>query len=151
MMTHILFADDNPDTRQLIKLIFNTRSPEIALSLAKDGLSAVEFIRAGVPVDLILLDYQMPPDGNGGIWAAEHIRKLLPDVPIFFLSAYTLERAEATARAAGAWGYICKDALIRHSIFDALLAGDWLAFQQLSLRGQKVWFFEENMPHLKTP
>lgn len=145
-MTHILFADDNPDTRQLIKLIFNTRSPEITLSLAHDGFSALEVIRTGAPVDLILLDYQMPPDNTGGIWASEHIRKGLPNVPLFFLSAYTLERAKITARAVGAWGYLCKDAIIHTDVFTALTTRDWGALRQLSLRGHGVRLFEENIP-----
>jgi len=144
-MPHILFADDNPDTRELVKLIFTTRLPDAAISLAKDGSGAVEFIRAGVPVDIILLDYQMPPDGNGGVVAAQKIRRLRPHVPLFFLSAYTLDHTEHTARTAGAWGYLGKEAIIHREVFVALVTQDWEAFRRLSLRGHTVQLFEENI------
>lgn len=148
MSLHILFADDNPDTRELMRLIFTTRLPDTTISLAKDGTGAVEFIRAGVPVDLILLDYHMPPEGNGGVVAAQEIRRLRPRAPLFFLSAYTLDHAESTARAAGAWGYLCKDAIIHTDVFTALVTGDREALRRLPLRGHKLQLFDENLPVL---
>ena len=146
MSFHILFADDNPDTRELVRLIFNSRLPNAAVTLAPDGTGAVAFIRAGVPVNLILLDYHMPPDGDGGVRAAQEIHRLRPAVPLFFLSAYTLDRAMATARASGAWGYLCKDAIIHTAVFNALVTGDRDTWRRLQLRGYKLQLFEENLP-----
>ncbi len=142
MIHRILFADDNPDTRQLVKLIFTARLPGTVVSLAQDGTAAVDMVRRGIPFDLVLLDYQMPPDGDGGIWAATRICRMLPAVPVFFLSAYTLERTMPVARATGAWGYLCKDSLAHREIFEVLIAGDWNALRRSS---HKHRLFEENI------
>ena len=148
MSFHLLFADDNPDTRHMMRLIFNSRLPNAAITLARDGDDAIAFIRTGVPVNLILLDYRMPPDDDGGVRAAREIHRLRPAVPLFFLSAYTLDRTMATARASGAWGYLYKDAIIHPEVFNALVTGDRDAWRRLQLRGYKLQLFEENLPVL---
>lgn len=141
MTYRILFADDNPDTRQLVKLIFTTRLSDAVVLTAQDGTTAVDMVRHA-SFDLVLLDYQMPPDGDGGVWAATRICRRLPATPVFFLSAYTLDRTMPIARATGAWGYLCKDSLAHREIFDVLVAGDWDALSRLPHKNR---LFEENI------
>jgi signal transduction histidine kinase/CheY-like chemotaxis protein len=57
-----------------------------AVIQASSGASALEVLRSGKPVDLMITDYAMP--GMTGLQLAEVARKLRPDLPILLATGY---------------------------------------------------------------
>ena len=68
---HILFTDDNQDTRDLFSMIFQMANHRVCL--ASDGFEAVAEVEKQL-FDAIVLDLQMP--GMDGWEALERIREL---------------------------------------------------------------------------
>ncbi|SRR6266487_411461 len=97
---HILHVDDDPDVRLLIAgclqefgyVVFTAGTVAEALQLAKN-----------LKFNLCILDVRLP-DGNG-IELCQRLRKLHPDVPIVYYSAYAedAERREALSRCGDAY------------------------------------------------
>jgi CheY-like chemotaxis protein len=54
---------------------------------ASSGKRALEILRSGIPVDLVLTDQAMP--GMTGLQLAEQIRASWPDLPILLTTGYT--------------------------------------------------------------
>jgi len=63
--------------------------PEFELIFADNGSEAIDIIKNGEKVDLILMDLKMPE--IDGFVAGGLIKKFLPEVPIVVQSAYTEE------------------------------------------------------------
>ena len=55
----VLAVEDDPDQQAIYRIVFESAFEDAHLQTAKDGLSAIELIRANPP-DLILLDLNMP-------------------------------------------------------------------------------------------
>lgn len=97
----ILVADDEAEIRTIVELLLRSEGYEV-IPVA-DGQAAVD--RAGVDIDLYLLDVNMPQ--LNGILAASRIRQQF-DAPIVFLTAYSGESDKIMGFAAGADDYIVK-------------------------------------------
>ena len=97
----ILYADDHAVNRQVVGLILEPLG--VSLSLAEDGVEAVELAKASA-FDLILMDVQMP--GMDGLTATRLIRqhevdKGLARTPIISLTANAMDDDVARSMAAG--------------------------------------------------
>jgi len=89
---HILVVDDNDDLLQTIRSFLELE--DFVVSICSDGLEAIELFRSKrAGFDLVILDLVMPE--ISGQEAASRIRKLLPDLPILFISGYIPERDQA--------------------------------------------------------
>lgn len=104
-MASILIAEDDRDIRELVA--FRLRRDGHEVSLAEDGLQAVDLVHALEP-DLVILDVMMP--GLNGLEVARAIRESpdQSDVPIIMLTARTLEGDIAQGFSAGADDYVAK-------------------------------------------
>jgi signal transduction histidine kinase/CheY-like chemotaxis protein len=60
---------------------------------ASSGAAALDVVKSGKPIDLLITDYAMP--GMTGVQLAEAVRKLRPDLPILLATGY----ADLPARA----------------------------------------------------
>ena len=60
---------------------------------ASSGAAALDVLKSGKPIDLLITDYAMP--GMTGVQLAEAVRKLRPDLPILLATGY----ADLPARA----------------------------------------------------
>ncbi len=80
-MNKILVVDDDPHIREVIS--FALEKANMAVTLANDGKQALQRFTK-VPVDLIILDINMPE--MDGLECCREIRKT-SDVPILFLSS----------------------------------------------------------------
>ena len=101
---NVLIVDD---TEENVDILVEALSHEYEISVAMDGISAMEYIHEHQP-DLILLDIIMP-----GMDGYEVCRKLKQDtatheIPIIFLTALTHEQDEAKGLDLGAVDYITK-------------------------------------------
>jgi DNA-binding NarL/FixJ family response regulator len=104
----VLLADDHTLVRQGFRRILED-DPRIAVvGEAATGLAAIEKCKELKP-DVAVLDLSMPD--LGGIEAAGEILKAEPEIKILILSMYSNEAYVRKAFAAGAKGYMLKDAI----------------------------------------
>ena len=99
---NILVADDDPETRELIRLILKDAGMKVVLG--ENGSQLLELWRAN-PIDLIILDVMMPV--MDGFEACQRIRRV-SDVPIVFLTAKGQEGDVVNGFEIGADDYIVK-------------------------------------------
>lgn len=115
MSRSILLVDDEPQTRDLLRLMLKRDGYEVYD--AEDGFDALQKVESLQP-DLVLLDVMMPD--IDGIAVCEQIRanKTTADIPVVMLSARTHDEAVRRGIAAGATRYLAKpigrESLLKH-------------------------------------
>lgn len=101
----ILIVDDEADLREILQ--FNIQSWGYDTLCAESAESALEVIRSGESVDLILLDVMLP--GMSGFKLASILRgEMNLSIPIIFLTAKISENDMLTGFSAGGDDYITK-------------------------------------------
>lgn len=114
----VLIADDHPVVREGLAAMLS-REPDIdVVGEAQDGLEAVERVGNLAP-DVVLMDLQMPR--LGGVEAIKQIRERYPAVQLIVLTTYGDDDSIFQGIAAGARGYLLKDAP-RDELFRAVRA-----------------------------
>lgn len=81
--TRVLCIDDEQTGLLVRKMILESEGFEVAT--AADGKAGLELFTQG-GIDLVLLDHSMP--GMNGGEVAQEMRRIRPEIPIVFLSAY---------------------------------------------------------------
>jgi DNA-binding NarL/FixJ family response regulator len=102
----ILIADDHETVRKGVCSILASRKDLEVCGEAANGKEAVEKACELKP-DLVILDITMPV--LDGFAAAKRIRKLLPDIPILFLSMHDAQQWIEEAKAIGVQGFVSKN------------------------------------------
>jgi DNA-binding NarL/FixJ family response regulator len=103
--TRIIIADDHPLYREALATAFG-RTADIEASASVDDLEqALAAIEKG-PVDLVLLDLDMP--GMSGASGVGRVRELYPDTRVAVISGSVGAGKIRDALAAGACGYVPK-------------------------------------------
>lgn len=101
---HILVADDDESTRELLKSLLELYGHKV--DLAADGRAAIDYCQQQLP-DLILMDITMP--GLDGIEACIVLRRLYgPGLPIIMVTAMNDQESVDNSFAAGASDYVSK-------------------------------------------
>lgn len=116
----LLVVDDDEVDRMAVRRALKGRN----LIEASDAASAVAILQKG-PVDLVLLDYFVPPDTG-----PEVLKKLLavqPDLPCIFLSGKGSEEIAVESMKAGAEDYLPKSVVsepdrLRHLVDHTLVS-----------------------------
>ena len=105
MKPHVLLVEDEEDLVDITRVAFE--SENIELDVAVNGLEGVHLAKANHP-DLILMDVVMPE--MTGFEAARHIRKnrTTSKIPIFFLTAKSMDQDLKDGVVAGADRYFIK-------------------------------------------
>lgn len=104
-MKRILVVEDERSISEGLK--FNFEQEGYAVTLAEDGPTAIDLVRANdPPIDLIILDLMLP--SMSGYDACTQIREFNPHVPILVLSARTLSEDKAQAFDCGTDQYMTK-------------------------------------------
>lgn len=103
----ILLADDHYVFREGLRTLLST-VPE--MDVVGEATTSDEAVQAALRLepDLVLMDLEMP--GGGGVWATAAIRSKAPHVRILVLTMFADSAHIAEAVAAGAHGYLLKDA-----------------------------------------
>ena len=106
-MIRVILAEDHNIVRNGIKMLLDSQ-PEISVvSEASNGLQVLDLISAGLEVDLVLADINMPQlDGIGLI---EELKKISPQTKLAILTMLDNDKYVAQAFAAGACGYLLKN------------------------------------------
>jgi NarL family two-component system response regulator LiaR len=115
-MTHpirVLLADDHEIVREGLTHALNDAPGITLVGWAKDGAEAVRLCRQLQP-DVVLLDIEM--GGIDGIQAAQMIREQFPTIRSVMLTSFADQNRIQQALAAGAQGYIVKQASIRRIV-----------------------------------
>jgi len=86
MSKTMLVADDSATMRLTVRLLLESRKPELIVQEAVDGLDAIEKAETLKP-DLIVLDLAMP--GMNGADAAMALKKSMPTTPIILFTLYS--------------------------------------------------------------
>jgi len=104
-VTKILVAEDEKDIRELIA--FTLRFAGFDVSLAANGIEALEMVRADPP-DLIILDVRMPKMTGYEVCRQLKESQETSDIPVVFLSAKGQEAEIKQGYDSGAEEYILK-------------------------------------------
>ena len=106
-MIRIVIADDHAVVRSGFRLLLEREDDLEPIGEAGDGQEAVALVSRLRP-EVVLLDVVMP--GGGGIEAAAEIRRVAPETRILMLSMQDDPTYVREAFAAGATGYVLKEA-----------------------------------------
>ena len=107
MGIRVLLVDDNALFREGIEQILRADGRFDVVGHASSGEEGAALAQTLQP-DLVLMDLQMP--GMGGIAAIRFIRERQPSLPIGVLTMLESSSSVEAALAAGATGYVAKDA-----------------------------------------
>jgi two-component system nitrogen regulation response regulator GlnG len=99
----ILIAEDDPEMAQLLACLLHREG--LTPLLAKDGIEALQLVRAGDP-DVLLADLRMP--GMDGMELMRKAKDLDPELPVILLTGYAEVRGAVEALRAGAHDYLAK-------------------------------------------
>jgi osomolarity two-component system sensor histidine kinase NIK1 len=103
----VLVAEDNPVNQRLIRAMLE--KDRHAVTVVESGQAAVECIRGGAAVDLVLMDIQMPVmDGSQATAAIRALEGGARPVPIVALTAHAQVGYDVVCRDAGMSGYLSK-------------------------------------------
>jgi len=105
-MQRILIVDDSATIRKMVRSSLQTIE-NAAFSEAATGLEAIEQLALG-PVELIVLDLNMPDMHGVDVMKFVRRHKTYKDVPIIVLTTRGDEASRETAVAAGATTYLTK-------------------------------------------
>jgi DNA-binding NarL/FixJ family response regulator len=103
----ILLVDDHPVVRAGVRGMLEAEPDLEVIGEAASGAEAVMLARATAP-DVILMDLRMPD--TDGVWATERILAESRNSTIVVLTTYETDTDILRAVAAGAAGYLLKDA-----------------------------------------
>jgi len=106
----VLVVDDSEVVRRAICKILQAHDDIEIIREAADGREAIHFAREHRP-DLVLMDISMP--FVSGFEATRLIKHELPEIKIIFLTQHRSRSFMKEALAAGANGFVTKDAASR--------------------------------------
>lgn len=104
-MKRILVADDRPSSRELICAVLDSAGYEILEAV--DGEDALEKALHN-PIDLVILDLQMPKIDGFGVVSALRKQERFAATPILALTASAMPGDRERALEAGFSSYIAK-------------------------------------------
>ncbi len=103
----VLLADDHTILRQGLRALLEREKEFAIVAEASDGLAAIRAVQELHP-DVVIIDLSMPR--MNGIEAIREIRKESPESKIIVLTVHEEEEYVFASLAAGANGYVLKDA-----------------------------------------
>lgn len=104
---HILLVDDHPLFSEGLAAFLSASRSRWTLRRAETATAALETFKAEKPIDLVILDLNLPDaDGLSTLQALKH---LSPDTPVIVLSARDDNEAVRDVLARGGDGYVCKN------------------------------------------
>ena len=103
-MPRILIVEDKDSLRAMLEEMLKRRGPQVT-GIAS-GAQAVERLRAGEPVDLVLTDWRLP--GADGLAVLDAAIALDPTLPVIVMTAFGSIETAVAAMKHGAEDFITK-------------------------------------------
>ena len=103
----VVIAEDHTILREGLRALLSSSADFEIVGEAEDGRSAIQCVEKVKP-DLVLMDLSMPR--MNGMEALREIKKLRPETKVLALTVHKAEEYVLAALAAGADGYVLKDA-----------------------------------------
>jgi len=103
MKRRVLIADDEKNTREGLRLLFQDRP--LVVRLAADGEEALQIVRAE-PVDVVLADLKMPK--IDGLELLKRIKRESPQTEVIILTGHGTIESARDALKQGAYDYLTK-------------------------------------------
>lgn len=103
--THILYVEDDADTRELVTVLLTIKNCEVVATANHDQALFLAHSRS---FDLYLLDNWLPD--KPGIDLCRQLREFDGETPILFYSGAAFQKDKDQAFLAGAQGYVVKPA-----------------------------------------
>lgn len=141
----VLLVDDQELIRIGFRLVLEAEEDIEVVGEAGDGAAAITAVGRLHP-DVVLMDVRMP--GTDGIAATTAIARDAPESRVLVLTTFDLDEYAFGAMAAGAGGFLLKDAQ-RHELVSAIRAvhrGDAVLSPRVTRR-----FLEHLGPRLRSP
>lgn len=108
----IIYAEDHKLLRQLMSTNINSFQNFSIVHEVENGKELIDLVKAGVDVQLVLLDLDMPV--LNGYDTAKWLRKNRPDIKILVLTAFENEMVKAEAINCGADAVVSKNIDIKN-------------------------------------
>ena len=102
---HILLVEDNSDQRELTIDALKEKDPDVRVSEAEDGPTALRMLQNNA-VDLVILDYSLP--GMTGLETLRELQQLKSKIPVIMVTGQGDETVAVEAMKNGAQDYIIK-------------------------------------------
>lgn len=113
----ILVVDDSITTRTLEKSILEAKGFQVRLSV--DGVDALEQLRQE-PVDLVIVDIEMPRMDGFGLLHAMKQEQRLADIPVVLVTSRDSPQDRSKGLALGAEAYIVKQSFDQTRLLEAI-------------------------------
>ena len=113
MPRSVLIVDDHEAIRRGLRSLFRSHREFVICGEAVDGAEAIQKAQQLCP-DLVILDLAMPE--MNGLEAAAALKFILPDAPLFLLTAHYSRELELAATASGIRAVFSK-----HDCLDVLI------------------------------
>jgi CheY-like chemotaxis protein len=105
---NLLFIDDDPSYMAVAQhLLSKYQGRKFTIQWKQDGASALEFLKAGPAIDMLLIDYYLPE--MNGLEVTRAIREAQIEIPIIFLTSNRDFRLAIEVMKYGVEDYIVKD------------------------------------------
>lgn len=108
----ILLAEDNPGDVRLFREALSSRDLTVDLTVAQDGQKAIELVKnasaCSAPLDLIVLDVNLPRYQGDEVLRSVRAQPLLRNVPVIMLTSSSAPGDRAAATWLGADLFIRK-------------------------------------------
>ena len=107
-MKHILYVEDDVDDQSLFEEALDVLGVPVNYDIAADGYTAIEKLNTPPPVDLVLLDLNMPI--LNGFETLRTIKQTdrLKHIPVYILSTSASQKDIEKCHELGAKGFITK-------------------------------------------
>jgi DNA-binding NarL/FixJ family response regulator len=103
----VVVADDQRAIREALAMVLDNESDIVVVGQAADGDEAVT-LAAERGAQVVLMDLRMP--GSDGVEATRRLSDRHPEIKVVVLTTYADDESISEALAAGAIGYLTKDA-----------------------------------------
>ncbi|MET4080955.1 DNA-binding NarL/FixJ family response regulator [Pedobacter sp. UYP30] len=106
-MIRVILAEDHNIVRNGIKMLLESQPGISVVSEAANGQQVLDLINAGLEVDVVLADINMPQ--MDGIALIEELKSISPQTKLLILTMLDNDKYVAQAFGAGARGYLLKN------------------------------------------
>ncbi|SDH26847.1 Response regulator receiver domain-containing protein [Pedobacter terrae] len=106
-MIRLMLAEDNDIVREGLSQMLAAQVGITIAAEAENGDSALEKLQAGIAVDVMLVDWNMP--GISGVELTRRIKRLMPHIKVIILTMHSKDEYRVQAFNAGASAYVLKD------------------------------------------